>query len=104
MVLALVSILRATTDAFVTQSQLRATVTATQRNRNQAAFVTVELSADLQMWTQPAGKNRAGRELPPIFKLNSVAFETNLRLLPGLRIISSEALGIFIEVAGDLRM
>jgi len=68
-------------------------------------FVTLELqpSVDLQMWTQPAGKNRAGRQLPPIFKLNSVAFETNLRLLPGLGIISSEALGIFIEVAGDLR-
>lgn len=68
-------------------------------------FVTLELqpSVDLQMYTQPAGKNRAGRLLPPIFKLNSVAFETNLRLLPGLGIISSEALGIFIEVAGDLR-
>jgi hypothetical protein len=68
-------------------------------------FVTLELqpSVDLQMWTQPAGKNRAGQQLPPIFKLNSVAFETNLRLLPGLGIISSEALGIFIEVAGDLR-
>ena len=68
-------------------------------------FVTLELqpSVDLQMWTQPAGKNRAGRQLPPIFKLNSVAFETNLRLLPGMGIISSEALGIFIEVAGDLR-
>lgn len=68
-------------------------------------FVTLELqpSVDLQMWTQPSGKNRAGRQLPPIFKLNSVAFETNLRLLPGLGIISSEALGIFIEVAGDLR-
>lgn len=68
-------------------------------------FVTLELqpSVDLQMWTQPTGKNRAGRQLPPIFKLNSVAFETNLRLLPGLGIISSEALGIFIEVAGDLR-
>lgn len=68
-------------------------------------FVTLELqpSVDLQMYTQPAGKNRAGRELPPIFKLNSVGFETNLRLLPGLGIISSEALGIFIEVAGDLR-
>lgn len=68
-------------------------------------FVTLQLqpSVDLQMWTQPAGKNRAGRQLPPIFKLNSVAFETNLRLLPGLGIISSESLGIFIEVAGDLR-
>mmetsp|Transcript_5908 Transcript_5908/g.12626 ORF Transcript_5908/g.12626 Transcript_5908/m.12626 type:complete len:308 (-) Transcript_5908:165-1088(-) len=68
-------------------------------------FVTLELqpSVDLQMWTQPAGKNRAGRQLPPIFKLNSVAFETNLRLLPGLGVISSESLGIFIEVAGDLR-
>jgi len=68
-------------------------------------FVTLELqpSVDLQMWTQPAGKNRAGRQLPPIFKLNSVGFETNLRLLPGMGIISSESLGIFIEVAGDLR-
>lgn len=68
-------------------------------------FVTLELqpSVDLQMYTQAAGKNRAGRQLPPIFKLNSVAFETNLRLLPGLGIISSEALGIVIEVAGDLR-
>ncbi|VEU38031.1 unnamed protein product [Pseudo-nitzschia multistriata] len=68
-------------------------------------FVTLELqpSVDLQMWTQRAGKNRAGRQLPPIFKLNSVGFETNLRLLPGMGIISSESLGIFIEVAGDLR-
>ena len=68
-------------------------------------FVTLELqpSAALQMWRQPAGKNRAGRQLPPIFKLNSVAFETNLRLLPGMGVISSESLGIFIEVAGDLR-
>jgi len=68
-------------------------------------FVTLELqpSVDLQMWTQPAGKNRAGRQLPSIFKLNSVGFETNLRLLPGLGVISSESLGIFIEVAGDLR-
>lgn len=68
-------------------------------------FVTLELqpSVDLQMWTQRAGKNRAGRQLPSIFKLNSVGFETNLRLLPGLGVISSESLGIFIEVAGDLR-
>eukprot|EP00536_Pseudo-nitzschia_multiseries_P007985 jgi/Psemu1/305373/fgenesh1_kg.194_\ len=68
-------------------------------------FVTLELqpSVDLQMWTQPSGKNRAGRLLPPIFKLNSVGFETNLRLLPGMGVVSSESLGIFIEVAGDLR-
>mmetsp|Transcript_15413 Transcript_15413/g.35530 ORF Transcript_15413/g.35530 Transcript_15413/m.35530 type:complete len:310 (+) Transcript_15413:221-1150(+) len=68
-------------------------------------FVTLELqpSVDLQMWTQPSGKNRAGRQLPPIFKLNSVGFETNLRLLPGMGVVSSESLGIFIEVAGDLR-
>jgi hypothetical protein len=68
-------------------------------------FVTLQLQpqVDLQMWTQPPGENRAGRQLPPIFKLQSIGFETNLRLLPGLGITSSESLGIVVEVAGDLR-
>jgi len=68
-------------------------------------FVTLQLqpSVDIRMWTQPSGKNRAGRQLPPIFKLQSIAFETNLRLLPGLGITSSESLGLLVEVAGDLR-
>jgi len=68
-------------------------------------FVTLQPqpSVDIRMWTQPSGKNRAGRQLPPIFKLQSIAFETNLRLLPGLGITSSESLGILVEVAGDLR-
>mmetsp|Transcript_55385 Transcript_55385/g.60006 ORF Transcript_55385/g.60006 Transcript_55385/m.60006 type:complete len:340 (+) Transcript_55385:167-1186(+) len=83
-------------------------------------FVTLQLqpSVDVKMWTQPAGKNRAGRQLPPIFKLQSMAFDTNVRWLPpgiGVGIgggtstsssLSSEAaaaLGILVEVAGDLR-
>ena len=68
-------------------------------------FVTLQLQpqVDLQMWTQPPGENRAGRQLPPIFKLQSIGFETNLRLLPGLGTTSSESLGVVVEVAGDLR-
>lgn len=68
-------------------------------------FLTLFLqpTVDLQMWTQPSGKNRAGRLLPPIFKLQSIGFETNLRLMPGLGITSSDDLGVLVEVAGDLR-
>jgi len=68
-------------------------------------FVTLQLqpTVDIRMWTQPSGENPAGRQLPPIFKLQSIAFEPNLRLLPGLGITSSESLGLLVEVAGDLR-
>jgi hypothetical protein len=67
-------------------------------------FVTLRLSpsVDILMWTQPPGKNRAGNMLPPIFKIQSTAFEPNIQLMPGMP-ITAESLGISIEVVGDLR-
>jgi hypothetical protein len=67
-------------------------------------FVTLQLqpSVDVQMWTQPPGKNRAGRILPPIFKMQSIAFEPNLQILPGM-MVTADSLGLIVEVVGDLR-
>ena len=67
-------------------------------------FVTLQLqpAVDVQMWTQPSGKNKAGRLLPPIFKMQSLGFEPNLEILPGMS-ITAESLGLILEVVGDLR-
>jgi hypothetical protein len=67
-------------------------------------FVTLQLqpAVDIQMWTQPAGKNKAGRTLPPIFKMQSLSFEPNLQILPGMS-ITAQSLGLVLEVVGDLR-
>ena len=67
-------------------------------------FVTLQLqpAVDVQMWTQPSGRNKAGRLLPPIFKMHSLGFEPNLQILPGMS-ITAESLGLVLEVVGDLR-
>lgn len=67
-------------------------------------FVTLQLqpAVDIQMWTQPSGKNKAGRLLPPIFKMQSLSFEPNLEILPGMS-ITAQSLGLVLEVVGDLR-
>jgi hypothetical protein len=62
-------------------------------------FVTLQLSpwVDVQMKTtiDPATQQ-------PVFTLQSVDFDPNIQILPGMR-ISAASLGIIIEVAGELR-
>jgi hypothetical protein len=63
-------------------------------------FVTIQLSptVDVQMWTRPPDDNTK----TPVFSLQSVSFEPNIQLLPGVG-ISAASLGIQIDVAGELR-
>jgi len=60
-------------------------------------FVTIQLApkVDTKMWTVIENGS-------PVFKLQSGAFDPNIQLLPGLN-IPAEALGIKIEVVGELR-
>jgi hypothetical protein len=61
-------------------------------------FVTIQLapSVDTRMWIEKE-KNNA-----PVFKLQSIDFDPNIQLLPGLNVPAS-SLGIQIEVVGELR-
>ena len=61
-------------------------------------FVTLSLApwVDLRMKTVDDSKGN------PVFTLQSVDFDPNVKILPGVR-ISAETLGITIEVAGQLR-
>lgn len=63
-------------------------------------FVTIQLSptVDMKMWTQPEASNN---DLP-LFSLQSVGFDPNIQILPGIG-ISASSLGIKIEVEGELR-
>ena len=80
-------------------------------------FVTLQLApwVDVQMKTVVARDDRntnnsnqqqqqqQQQQLPkPVFTLQSVAFEPNVQVLPGLR-INADALGIVIEVAGQMQ-
>lgn len=62
-------------------------------------FVTIQLSprVDNRMWTEIDQSNGV-----PVFKLQSIDFDPNIQLLPGMNIPAS-ALGIDIEVVGELR-
>lgn len=64
-------------------------------------FVTIKLSpsVDVKMWTEPDPQNA---ENMPVFSLQSVGFDPNIQLLPGVG-VSSSSLGIQIEVVGELR-
>ena len=64
-------------------------------------FVTIQLSphVDVRMWTDTDNKNSSGSKI--IFKLESVGFDPNIRLLPGVG-VSAESLGILIDVVGEL--
>jgi hypothetical protein len=63
-------------------------------------FITIQLapSVDVKMWTQLEN----GNPNTPIFSLQSVGFDPNIQILPGVG-ISASSLGIEIEVAGELR-
>mmetsp|Transcript_14157 Transcript_14157/g.25602 ORF Transcript_14157/g.25602 Transcript_14157/m.25602 type:complete len:262 (+) Transcript_14157:1416-2201(+) len=56
-------------------------------------FVTIQLSphVDVRMWTDEKGS----------FNLESVAFDPNIQILPGVG-VSSDQLGILIDVVGEL--
>lgn len=62
-------------------------------------FVTIQLapSVDVLMWTE---RDAAGK---PVFKLESVAYDPNVQLIPGVS-IDAKSLGIKIEVMGELRL
>lgn len=62
-------------------------------------FVTIQLapSVDTRMWI-----DKDSRDGLPVFKLQSVDFDPNIELLPGLN-IPAESLGIQIEVVGELK-
>ena len=62
-------------------------------------FVTIQLSpsVDVEMWTQ-----RRKEDGSPLFMLQSVDFDPNIELLPGVG-LSASSLGIQIEVVGQLR-
>mmetsp|Transcript_11922 Transcript_11922/g.19759 ORF Transcript_11922/g.19759 Transcript_11922/m.19759 type:complete len:281 (-) Transcript_11922:93-935(-) len=63
-------------------------------------FVTLQLqpSVDIKMWTKKSAAIKGG---DPVFYLQSVGFEPNIQVLPGLT-IDAKALGIDIEVVGQL--
>jgi hypothetical protein len=62
-------------------------------------FVTIQLSpsVDMQMWTQKRKEDGS-----PLFLLQSVGFDPNIELLPGVG-VSASSLGLTIEVSGQLR-
>jgi hypothetical protein len=63
-------------------------------------FVTLQLApwVDIEMKTLLD----IDQQKQPVFTLQSVSFDPNIQILPGMR-INSETLGIVIEVAGILR-
>jgi hypothetical protein len=62
-------------------------------------FVTIELSPSVDMKMQTV---KAKSSNLPVFKLQSVSFDPNIQILPGVG-VSAESLGIKIEVEGQLR-
>lgn len=62
-------------------------------------FVTIQLSpsVDMKMWTRKDGNNGI-----PTFSLQSVGFDPNIQLLPGVG-VSASSLGIQIDVDGELK-
>jgi hypothetical protein len=61
-------------------------------------FVTIQLApqVDNRMWIEKDAKEN------PVFKMQSIGFDPNIQLLPGLNVPAS-SLGIDIEVVGELR-
>ena len=66
-------------------------------------FVTIQLSpkVDTKMWIDVSDVSGDGRNVP-MFKLQSIDFDPNIELLPGLN-IKPESLSIDIEVVGELQ-
>jgi hypothetical protein len=71
-------------------------------------FVTIQLSpsVDVQMWIdveeQKSSDNGSGVLSLPAFKLQSVSFDPNVQIFPGIG-LTAEQLGIQISVVGELR-
>jgi hypothetical protein len=67
-------------------------------------FITIELSpwVDVQMKTLTAQSKTDPSRQFPIFRLQSVDFEPNLQVLPGLR-VTAKSLGMVIQVVGEMR-
>ena len=70
-------------------------------------FVTITLqpSVDVRMWTETSSSSQQQQgttTTTPVFALQSVGFEPNLQVLPGVG-MDANAFGILIEVAGELR-
>ena len=61
-------------------------------------FVTLQLAP----WVDVQMKTVANQNNEPVFTLQSVSFDPNLQVLPGMR-INADSLGIVIEVAGQMR-
>ena len=60
------------------------------------------LTLSLAPWVDMRMKTVEDKQGLPVFTLQSVGFDPNVQILPGMR-ISAETLGIVIEVAGQLR-
>jgi hypothetical protein len=65
-------------------------------------FVTIQLSphVDVRMWTDVDNNNVSGGS-KIVFKLESVGFDPNIQILPGVG-VSADSLGILIDVVGEL--
>eukprot|EP00956_Cyclotella_meneghiniana_P002703 scaffold3196_cov81-Cyclotella_meneghiniana.AAC.1 len=65
-------------------------------------FVTIQLSphVDMRMWTEDTNSNKPGGS-KVVFKLESVAFDPNIQILPGVG-VNADSLGILIDVVGEL--
>jgi hypothetical protein len=61
-------------------------------------FVTLQLAP----WVDVEMSTIQGIDDSPVFVLQSVGFDPNIEVLPGMR-VSADALGILIEVSGELR-
>lgn len=66
-------------------------------------FLTLQVApwVDVEMRTRTA-KSSNGAASQPVFCLQSIAFDPNVQILPGMK-VTAETFGIVIEVAGQLR-
>ena len=65
-------------------------------------FVTIQLAphVDVRMWTDTTSNNKSENS-NIVFKLESVGFDPNIQILPGVG-VSADSLGILIDVVGEL--
>ena len=66
-------------------------------------FVTISLAprVDVLMWTEKSTASKYDGSYASIFKIESISFDPNIKILPGIGLTAS-SLGIQIEVAGEL--
>jgi Protein of unknown function (DUF1997) len=66
-------------------------------------FLTLQVApwVDVEMKTRTAKSSNGGMS-QPVFCLQSIAFDPNVQILPGMK-VTAESFGIVIEVAGQLR-